>query len=266
VDVGNDWFDVRHVEPGIYAINQPKQFQESIAYLIVGTSRALLFDTGIGLVPLRPVIERLTALPVTVINSHSHFDHVGGNAEFNDVWGMDTPFTRENEAGRPHANLASEVASDALCGVAPTGADAATFASKPWSTAHRFADGERVDIGGRVLEIVHTPGHTPDAIALLDRANGLLWTGDSYYDSTIWLFSPGTDLDAYERSMARLSALEPSLRRLLPAHNTVSAPPARLHETLDAFRAMRRGEGVRASEGRGQLRVTVGRVSFLIRE
>lgn len=266
VDVASDWFDVRRVEPGIFAINQPRQAQEAIAYLIVGSTRALLFDTGIGLVPVRPIVERLTTLPVTVINSHSHFDHVGGNAEFSDVWGMETAFTRDHETGRPHADLASEVASDAFCDGPPSGVDTAAFRSRAWRTTHRFRDGERVDIGGRVLELLHVPGHTPDAVALLDRAHGLLWTGDSYYDATIWLFSPGTDVEAYERSLTRLVALAPSLRRLLPAHNTISEPPARLLETLDAFRALRKGQGVRVREAPGQLRVTVGGVSFLVRQ
>lgn len=266
VDVGSTWFDVRPVEPGVFAINQPQQFQEAIAYLIVGSRRALLFDTGVGMVPIRPVVERLTLLPVTVINSHSHFDHVGGNAEFDDVWSLDTPFTRANEAGKPHAGLASEVAADAFCDAPPTGLDTAAFHSRAWKVTKRIHDGDSIDVGGRVLEILAAPGHTPDAVALLDRANGLLWTGDSYYRSTIWLFSPETDLDAYERTMTRLDSLVPQLRRLLPAHNTVSEPPTQITETLAAFRAMRRGEGTRVVEGPGQRRVTIGAVSFLVHD
>ena len=263
VDVGNDWFDVRRVEPGLFAINQPKQAQEAIAYLVVGSTRALLFDSGIGLVPIKPVVDKLTSLPVIVINSHSHYDHVGGNHEFKDVWSMDTPFTHLKEQGRPHAGLASEVAPESLCGPPPAGVDTAAFVSHAWTPTRRIADGDTIDVGGRVLEIVSAPGHTPDAIALLDRANGLLFTGDSYYDSTIWLFAPETDLDAYDKSMAKMVALRASLRRVLPAHNTVSEDPEKLAATLDAFRAMRRGEGDRVEESNGRLRVTLGAISFM---
>ena len=55
-------------------------------------------------------------------------------------------------------------------------------------------------LGDRLLEIIATPGHTPDAIALLDKQNGLLFTGDSFYVGPIWLFRPETDLDAYVES------------------------------------------------------------------
>ncbi len=264
VDVGSDWFTVYRVEPDVYALVEPRQFQEAISYLIVGRSRALLFDAGIGLVPMRPVIERLTKLPVSVLNSHTHFDHVGANHEFTDILGMDTPFTRTMERGRPHSDIDDEVAPDSFCGAPPAGVDTAAFISHPFTVTRRVADGDTIDLGGRVLEIVGAPGHTPDAIALLDRARGLLWTGDSYYDSTIWLFSPGTDLAAYERSMTRLAALETTLRRLLPAHNTATADPSRLTAVVNAFRIARTGGGVRTAEGTNRIHVRVGDITFML--
>ena len=264
VDAGSDWYTVYRVEPGVYALVEPRQFQEAISYLIVGSTRALLFDTGIGLVPMRPVIEKLTTLPVTVLNSHTHFDHVGANAEFTDIIGLETPFTRENERGRPHAGLANEVEAGSFCGAPPAGADTAAFRARPFSITRRVAGGDTIDLGGRKLVVVAAPGHTPDAIALLDPERGVLWTGDSYYDSTIWLFSPGTDLDAYERSMARLAALVPTLRRLLPAHNAATADPARLTAVLNGVRTMRAGGGVRTPEAANRVRVAVGDVTFMI--
>ncbi len=264
VDVGSEWFTVYRVEPNVYALIETRQFQEAISYLIVGTTRALLFDAGIGLVPMRPVIERLTKLPVTVLNSHTHFDHVGANYEFTDIMGMDTPFTREKERGRPHADIADEVEAGSFCGAPPAGTDTAAFVSRPFTVTRRVADGDTIDLGNRKLVILAAPGHTPDAIALLDPTNGLLWTGDSFYESTIWLFSPGTDLDAYGRSMARLAALVPTLRRLLPAHNTATASPSRLTTLVSAFQTMRAGGGVRTAEGANREQVRVGDVAFMI--
>lgn len=264
VPVPGDWHEVYQVEPGVFAIVEPRQFQEAISYLIVGAARALLFDSGIGLVPLKPVVEALTDKPVTVLNSHSHFDHVGANHEFADILALDTPFTRENEQGNSHDNLANEVAADAFCGAPPTGADTAAFRSKPWTPSRRVAAGDSIALGGRTLEIVAAPGHTPDAIVLLDRANGLLWTGDTFYESTLWLFSPGTDVVAYEQTMQRLAALAPSLTRLLPAHNTVSASPARLDVVAKATAVLRAGGGVRVPDGNTE-RVTIGDVVFMVR-
>jgi glyoxylase-like metal-dependent hydrolase (beta-lactamase superfamily II) len=264
IPVPGDWHEVYQVEPGVFAIVEPRQFQEAISYLIVGTSRALLFDSGIGLVPLRPVINALTTLPVSVLNSHSHFDHVGANYEFTDVLALDHPFTRANERGKPHESVASEVAADAFCGRPPAVADTATFRSRSWRVARRVAGGDTIDLGGRLLEVVTAPGHTPDAIVLLDRANGLLLTGDSYYDSVLWFFSAETDIAAYEETMTRLAALAPTLRRLLPAHNTVSAAPSRLSTVAAAVRTLREGGGVRRAQGT-QEQVTIGDVRFLVR-
>lgn len=241
VKVSSHWFEVYRAAEGVFAIAEPFQFQEVISYLVVGRERALLFDTGLGLVPIRPVVEELTRLPVEVLNSHTHFDHVGGNAEFDAIAALDSPYTRANARGFPHAELAGEVAPDAFCRGAPKGADIAGYRTRPWKSTRSVADLDRIDLGGRVLEVLHVPGHTPDAVALLDRRSGLLWTGDTYYDGPIWLYVPETSLDEYERSIARLAGLAPALTKLLPAHNAASADPGRLAQALEAIRRVRAG-------------------------
>ena len=245
------WFEIHEAAPGVFALAEPYQFQEAISYLIVGTKQALMFDTGIGMVPIRPVAEQLTTLPITVINSHTHYDHVGGNAEFDRILAMDTPYTRANMAGFPHDNLASEVAPSAFCKGAPAGLDTAAFHTRAWKASGTIKDGDTIDLGGRVIEVLSVPGHTPDATALLDRANGLLWTGDSYYDGALWLYVPETDLDGYEASMARMVALAPRLKQLLPAHNTAKVGPDRLATALAAVKKMRTGT-VTGKEETGQ--------------
>ena len=87
VDVDSDWFEVWEAGDRVLAIYEPKQWQEVISCLVLGTDRALLFDTGMGIASISDVVARLTDLPVTVVNSHSHLDHVGGNAEFSSVVG-----------------------------------------------------------------------------------------------------------------------------------------------------------------------------------
>lgn len=238
VKVSSEWFEVYQAALGVFALVEPQQFQEAISYLIVGRERALLFDSGIGLLPIRPVVEELTKLPIEVLNSHTHFDHVGGNAEFERVLALDTPYTRANMVGFPSAHLKGEVEPTSFCKGAPPGAPVATFHTRAWKAARTVGDREKIDLGGRVLEVLRIPGHTPDSVALFDREQGLLWTGDSYYESTIWLFAPETDLAAYEASMARLAAL-PGVKQLLPAHNTASADPRRLGQVRDAIREVR---------------------------
>jgi glyoxylase-like metal-dependent hydrolase (beta-lactamase superfamily II) len=263
VRVASDWFEVYQAADGVYALAEPLQFEETISYLILGRERALLFDSGLGLVPIRPVVEELTRLPVDVLNSHTHFDHVGGNAEFDTVLAMDTPYTKANARGFPHAALAGEVAPASFCKGAPRGADVAAFHTRAWKATRRVTDGDTLDLGGRILEVLHVPGHTPDALALLDRAAGLLWTGDSYYEGPLWLFVPETSLDDYERSLARLAALAPEVKRLLPAHNTAAADPGGLVKLQDVIRRIRAGSVAGTSDPEGRLTFEVDGISVL---
>ncbi len=263
VRTSSTWFHVYQAAPQVFALIESDQFQEAISYLIVGADSAVLFDTGIGVVPIRPVVEELTRLPVVVINSHSHYDHVGGNAEFERVLTMDTPFTRVKMAGRPHAGLASEVAPDAFCHGAPAGLDTAAFRSKPWKSAGIVKGGDRISLGGRSLEVLHVPGHTPDALALLDRANGLLFTGDTFYDGTIWLFAQETNLDDYVSSMESLVALGNVVTQVLPAHNTAKVARARLAVVLAAAKRLRTGTVAGHDDGRGEITFNIDGVKFL---
>jgi glyoxylase-like metal-dependent hydrolase (beta-lactamase superfamily II) len=228
------WFEIYRIRPGVFAIYEPKQFEEVISYLILGEKRSLLFDTGLGVGKISATVARLTSLPVTVINSHTHFDHVGGNAEFQVIWNRDLPYTRQNMSGESNVYSRDALAPERLCGALPPGTSSKSYSIRPWKSTHTFEDGERVNLGGRELEVISAPGHTPDSVVLFDRKNGLLFTGDTFYPGPIYLFVPETDFAAYVRSVARLAALEPQIKLLLPAHNVPVAAPYYLNRLADA--------------------------------
>src|ERR1700739_3278985 len=99
VPISDPWYEVYKPAAGVFAIYEPHQSEETISYLILGDKRAMLFDTGMGISDLKNVIAELTKLPMVVLNSHTHDDHVGDNWEFDKVYGMDTDFTRQNARG-----------------------------------------------------------------------------------------------------------------------------------------------------------------------
>jgi glyoxylase-like metal-dependent hydrolase (beta-lactamase superfamily II) len=254
------WFEVYRVAPDTYAIYEPHQWEETIGYLILGHDRALLFDTGMGIGDLKSVVRSLTSLPVVVLNSHTHNDHVGGNWLFtaapsgsgreneidshNEVDSMDTPYTRAHAAGSQDyaEDVKSEIVSGAICGTLPPAFNSATYITHPWKVTRWLHDGDTVALGNRTLQIIATPGHAPDSICLLDRAHGLLFTGDTYYNAHIYIFGAGADAVAYGVSVQRLAALAPNLKLVLPAHNEPIAQPSVLPALAAAYQAVLQGK------------------------
>lgn len=264
VAVSDPWYEVYKPAPAVFAIYEPHQSEETISYLILGDKRALLFDTGMGISDLKKVTTALTKLPIVVLNSHTHDDHVGDNWEFNTIFGMDTDFTRQNSRGS-REDAQAEVTPDQICGTLPKGFDVTTYVTRPWKITSYIHDGEKIDLGGRKLEAIATPGHTPDAISLLDRASGLLFTGDTYYPAPIWLFRPETDLDAYAASIRRLAALAPQVKLVLGAHNVPVAPPSVLPRLVTAFAEVRAGMLKPVPDSPGKVLYNVDGFSFLMR-
>lgn len=256
------WFEVYSVRPGVLAIYEPRQAEEVISYLILGKKRALLFDTGMGISDMKKLVQHLTTLPVSVLNSHTHNDHVGDNWQFDDIYAMDTAFTRANAKGS-HDDAQAEIKPDQLCGPLPSGFDANAYSTRPFTVTHWLHGGDTIDLGGRILKVIATPGHTPDSIALLDQAHGLLFTGDTYYAGLIYLYRPETDLNAYEASLKKMIALSPRLKLLLPAHNVPVGQPADLQRMLAAFRKVRRGQVKPMAQGK-QFVYKVDGFSFLM--
>ena len=246
----------------MFAIYEPHQSEEVICYLVLGTKRAVLFDTGMGISDIREVVEGLTRLPVTVLNSHTHNDHVGDNWRFSDVYGMDTDFTRANAKGS-REDAQAEIAPGEICGDLPPQFNPVEYATKPFHISRWIHDHDKIDLGERTLEVISIPGHTPDSIALLDQKNGLLFTGDTFYAGPIWLFRPETDLDAYVASVKKLASLAPRLQLLLPAHNEPVAEPGNLPRVVEAMEQVRSGK-VKSTPREGKQEYFFPGFSFLM--
>ncbi|MDJ0699497.1 MAG: MBL fold metallo-hydrolase [Woeseiaceae bacterium] len=261
--VSDDYFQVYESAPGVYSIVEPYQIQETISHLILGTQRALLFDTGTGLLPIRPVVEQLTDLPVTVVNSHTHYDHIGGNWEFESVLALDTDYTQANMAGRPYEEIAIDFVPEAFCKGVPDGVDLPSVRSKPWKAQGFIEDGEIIDLGKRRLQVLHTPGHTPDALVLLDVDKRLLFTGDTWYDASLWLFAAETNLEQYEASIERLAEIERDVDFLFGAHNSARVDAGRLALVDRVLKQIRSGDLSPTGDDSGRLVFESGGVRVL---
>ena len=77
-----DWFTVEKIDEDTYAISEYQHWEETHCYLLCGTKRALLIDTGLGVANIKEVVDKLTMLPIFVVTTHVHWDHIGGHQYF----------------------------------------------------------------------------------------------------------------------------------------------------------------------------------------
>lgn len=220
----NEWFDVYKIKPYVYALYEPHHREEMISYLIIGTKRALLFDTGMGIGNIKQVVGQLTNLPVVVVNSHSHPNHVGDNWRFQEIYAIPSAH---------HTNKAALHASD-ICGKLPTGFNLKTYQSKPYHITHYLHDREKIDLGDRTLHVIATKGHSPDSLALYDNQDGILLTGDTFHLGAMHLNRPDANLYDYAQSLDKLAGIS-KVKTLLFSHNVPTATPAYLKQGKEAL-------------------------------
>lgn len=154
-----------------------------------------------------PVVRALTTLPVTVIASHLHFDHVGALGRFERTALPDLPALRTRAADSWLTLERYE-----FLGLADR-LPAPRFAVDEWWSA-----GQLVDLGGRKLQVVPLPGHTPTSVGLYDADRHLLFAGDFIYPGKLYAFLPGASRAAYLSTTRRLLALLDSAARIYAAH------------------------------------------------
>ncbi|WP_295527131.1 MBL fold metallo-hydrolase [Novosphingobium sp. Chol11] len=198
---------VQAIDADTYVIRQSVKtnFEAPFLYLLFGRERALLLDTGAGGLKIRPQVDQLIAawraahgdrpLKLTVAHSHSHGDHHAGDDEF---------------AGRADTDV---------IGLKPAEV-AAYFHVAKWPVTQG-----RIDLGGRVLAILPTPGHEPSHIMVYDARTRLLFSGDMLYPGRLYV--PLDKFAVFQASAGRLAAFARThpIRAALGAHIEMTTTP-----------------------------------------
>jgi len=252
------WFATREVEPGTWLVGEPGHVN---CFLAAGTERAVLVDTGLGLADIGAAVRGLTDKPVLVVNTHSHSDHRGGNRHFADVAAhplalaaLAGPVDQDYLAGylviardQLAAYQRAREADDrffhqftATTRPRPLPAGAARWTVPGGPAPRPLAHGERIDLGGRELTVLHTPGHSPDSLCLLDERAGLLFAGDTLITGDFWAHTPDTEIEVFAATLRKLAdELAGGLSAIYPAHTLrYRARPGLLTAAADAFAAI----------------------------
>ncbi len=214
----DDYFVVEDIDATTFAIGEPRYYQGNYSYLLVGSNRALLFDAGTGNRDIVPVVRSLTSLPVTVLPSHLHFDHVGALGRFERTALLNLMALRKRVRNSRLTLRRYEFLGFADSVPEPS------FAVDEWWTP-----GSTVDLGGRALRVLSTPGHTPSSAALYDAQRHQLFAGDFIYPGMLYAFLPGSSRRDYLATARSLLATTDPSTRVYAAHlsddpRTISVP------------------------------------------
>lgn len=181
-------------------------------FLLTGEKEALMIDSGMQIKNAREIAGELTDLPIKLILTHADMDHVASNGEF------ETFYMHPAEASNYYS---SHDKGDHFTPV---------------------EDGEIIDLGGRELEIILTPGHTPGSIAILDVDARVLYGGDGIQDGQIFMFGVQREIHAYMASLKKLACFRDEFDEIYPSHGTIPVKPELIDQLYEAADGILRGE------------------------
>ena len=172
-------------------------------FLLTGSEKALLIDSGRELHTARDIAESLTALPVSLLNTHADGDHIGSNGQFESFYMHPAEEAHYRRGGRGGMIIP-------------------------------VTEGDTLDLGGRELRIIDLPGHTPGSIALLDVRNRVLISGDPVQEhGRVFMFGTHRNMENYIRSLEHLETFAGQFDEIWPSHADIPISPSLIRKLHD---------------------------------
>jgi glyoxylase-like metal-dependent hydrolase (beta-lactamase superfamily II)/8-oxo-dGTP pyrophosphatase MutT (NUDIX family) len=186
---------------------------ESTGYIVVGKEKALIIDTMNGYEDVKAIAETVTDLPLCVINTHAHPDHIYGDAVFDEVYMHPEDW-----------NLAEKYIQDAKYQEMLSDHDLEFPKLLP------VKEGDVFELGGVELEVFHIPGHTPGGICLLDRTDRVLFTGDSIIEETWMQLDECMPIPVFYQALKKMKDIREEFDYVLTGHTRREPEDASLCE------------------------------------
>ncbi|MFP3042290.1 MBL fold metallo-hydrolase [Treponema primitia] len=225
--MGSKFFTTNEIAPRTTAIIG---LGNELCYLVEGKTNSLLIDSLIGVGNLRAFCRELTDLPITVVNTHGHIDHVGGNFDFDTcfIHPADIPLIYETEERR------IEYVKN---GIKKSGKNIILLESdfsiaKPIKT-FPVNDGFTFDLGDRNIEVISVPGHTKGSIVLLDRSNKIVFSGDACNSNTLLFLPHSTPIHEYQESLEHFKRFQPYFDVMWGGHGLWPVPKIIIDEAIE---------------------------------
>ena len=236
----NNWFTVEKIDDTTYAISEYGHWENAHSYLLLGKEQACLIDTGLGIGNIKEVVDELTELPISVITTHVHWDHIGGHGLYDTIYvhrkGVDW---LRNGIPIPLEAIRKNVVKEPITRSFPDYFDITNYYPYQGEPDVVVEDGDQITVGDRELEVIHTPGHSPGHICLYEEEKGYLFTGDLLYKGTLYAFYPSTDPVKFADSIHKLADLG-HVERIFPGHHGLDISPEFLKKAELSFHKLDR--------------------------
>ncbi|WP_324824137.1 MBL fold metallo-hydrolase [Sinanaerobacter sp. ZZT-01] len=231
----SDWFTIDQIDKDTYIISEYRHWEETHCYLLNGSERSLLIDTGLGISNIYDEVIKLTDKPVTAVATHVHWDHIGGHKYFPDFYAHKDELNWLNGEFPLTIEQIREMVID-RCDL-PEGYDVNTYDFFQGTPIKLLSDHDTIDLGNRSVSVLHTPGHSPGHMCFFEKERGYLFTGDLVYKDTLFAYYPSTDPEAYLLSLKKIAKLP--VKNVFPAHHTLDIGPEILIRMRDAFEQLK---------------------------
>lgn len=231
----NNWFTIDKIDENTFIISEYRHWEETHCYLLNGENKSLLIDTGLVICNIYDEAVKLTDKTIIAAATHIHWDHIGGHRYFPEFYCHGEELDWLSGEFPLSADTVRDMVVD-RCDL-PEGFDVGGYTMFQGTPARILKDRDIIDIGGRVIEVLHTPGHSPGHMCFWEKEKGYLFTGDCVYKDTLFAYYPSTDPIAYLASLERIADLP--VYKVFPAHHSLNIEPEIIIRMRDAFRNLK---------------------------
>lgn len=228
----SEWYTVEKIDEETFVISEYRHWEETHCYLLLGETRCLLIDTGLGVGDIKEVVDQITSLPIEVVTTHIHWDHFGGHGQFQ-RFGV-------HEAEKEWINgsfpLPLEVVKRNLTINQmdfPKDFSLENYQLFQAEPSWIFRDNDIIEFGNRSVQVIHTPGHSPGHVCFYEKEKGYLYSGDLIYEGKLDAFYPTTNPNDFLSSIQKLQSFR--MNRILPGHHKLNISVELLNEIEQGF-------------------------------
>lgn len=225
-------------EPITPAIRRIRGAGDVCMYLVEGSRRAALIDTGYGLGDLKAYVERMTDKPYDVLITHGHVDHAGGAGQFDHVYmnSADLKVCEEHCRTENRRTILKSSYPDLMKSLPEE-----EMISYRSDVFQQLEHGQIFDLGGISVETIHVPGHTQGIMAILIKEEHAVMLGDACGVGVLLFLPESLSVAEYYKSLLRLQKYEPQYDRVLREHGTCESTCRVLEDCLEACERVMNG-------------------------